>query len=359
MKNKFIIKKWGLTVLLAIYSIIAYAQTPTTDLSAYEPNASPPSGATFEWREGAAPSSALVSTPSAVPPGVYYGYYNFGGGCFSEASPIGIFSNTCPTETLDLNSVVNTPNGDESFHSALPVSDANEITGTAITAATTGTTYYVAYKTTVNGASCYSAASPIVVVGTNCIDPCNAAASGNLDTDGDGISDICDFDDDNDGILDTDECPTTSLLFDIGWNSNKSPFNEQDGVWQDPSDGTSNFATLTYWDDGQTGVDTSVISGQGSHYVIGAGLIDFVNGTSIDSDYLTAQELGDVESNLALAKTDGDYIDYSFQTGSFVSAGINNLGTASWDGYNFSMYAEIYETAAGAGTATLLLPEVL
>ncbi|NRD24533.1 DUF11 domain-containing protein, partial [Winogradskyella litoriviva] len=35
------------------------------------------------------------------------------------------------------------------------------------------------------------------------IDPCDALASGNLDSDGDGISDICDDDDDNDGILDT------------------------------------------------------------------------------------------------------------------------------------------------------------
>jgi len=40
---------------------------------------------------------------------------------------------------------------------------------------------------------------------TTPVDPCNAAESGNLDTDGDGISDQCDEDDDNDGILDIDE----------------------------------------------------------------------------------------------------------------------------------------------------------
>ncbi|NKI33327.1 Calx-beta domain-containing protein [Croceivirga thetidis] len=38
------------------------------------------------------------------------------------------------------------------------------------------------------------------------IDPCDALASGNTDTDGDGISDFCDVDDDNDGILDVNEC---------------------------------------------------------------------------------------------------------------------------------------------------------
>jgi len=36
-------------------------------------------------------------------------------------------------------------------------------------------------------------------------DPCDASTSGNLDTDGDNVSDLCDLDDDNDGILDVDE----------------------------------------------------------------------------------------------------------------------------------------------------------
>lgn len=37
------------------------------------------------------------------------------------------------------------------------------------------------------------------------VDQCDPVASGNIDTDGDDVSDVCDIDDDNDGIIDEDE----------------------------------------------------------------------------------------------------------------------------------------------------------
>ncbi|MGH1387796.1 DUF7507 domain-containing protein, partial [Kordia sp.] len=43
----------------------------------------------------------------------------------------------------------------------------------------------------------------------NSNDECNAAISSNLDTDGDGVTDICDIDDDNDGVIDEEECTRT------------------------------------------------------------------------------------------------------------------------------------------------------
>ena len=38
------------------------------------------------------------------------------------------------------------------------------------------------------------------------LNPCDAVASGNLDSDGDGVSDICDLDDNNEVMIDTYEC---------------------------------------------------------------------------------------------------------------------------------------------------------
>jgi len=42
-------------------------------------------------------------------------------------------------------------------------------------------------------------------------DPCNASNPAFVDTDGDGYADACDLDDDNDGILDDEECPPFEL----------------------------------------------------------------------------------------------------------------------------------------------------
>ncbi|TYP96513.1 HYR domain-containing protein, partial [Tenacibaculum adriaticum] len=71
------------------------------------------------------------------------------------------------------------------------------------TITSTGTSLHFVFESdgSVRGTGWVAAISCISVV-----DPCNPVASGNLDSDGDGVSDVCDLDDDNDGILDTQEC---------------------------------------------------------------------------------------------------------------------------------------------------------
>ncbi|MEF3079945.1 DUF7507 domain-containing protein, partial [Winogradskyella poriferorum] len=76
-------------------------------------------------------------------------------------------------------------------------------------------TYFVEYTICLQADNtvCDSAIATIVV---QYIDPCDAVASGNLDTDGDGVSDYCDQDDDNDGILDSNDIDCASGPLALG-----------------------------------------------------------------------------------------------------------------------------------------------
>jgi hypothetical protein len=103
-------------------------------------------------------------------------------------------SNTCPTTTVSLNTLTasNTPTGSSvTWHTGATATDANKIANPA--AISTAGTYYAAFYNSAE--SCYSPTTPVTVTINTCP----------VDTDGDGIPDINDVDDDNDGILDTAE----------------------------------------------------------------------------------------------------------------------------------------------------------
>jgi hypothetical protein len=165
---KHAIPKTGLTLLALLWlSCVALLAQPTLDLTAHAPT-SVPAGSTFEWRTGPVPTSALVSTPTSVSAGLYYGFFRDATGCYSQGAPLKYIVVGCGLPTTDLTASVVTPPAGQtlSFHSGLPVSDANALSGTAITQAGAGT-YYVATRSVVNGNACYSEASPVVVKATS------------------------------------------------------------------------------------------------------------------------------------------------------------------------------------------------
>ncbi|MEL6812976.1 MAG: Ig-like domain-containing protein, partial [Bacteroidota bacterium] len=100
------------------------------------------------------------------------------------------------------------------------------------------------------------------------VDPCDAAASGNTNSDSDNVSDICDLDDDNDGILDVDEwnCPTGFIDLAQTFSDNTSDPGTINGVY--PFSGAD--ADFTYellgsatWNSGvQNQGGTTGVSGQ-------------------------------------------------------------------------------------------------
>ena len=109
-----------------------------------------------------------------------------------------------------------------------------------ITDATSGTCSIV---TNIQQASCSSLVA------------CDASASGNLDTDGDNVSDICDLDDDNDGILDVNEGACGSHVLSGAWviAGNTASYDFGNGVIAEVSTSNAidftagNFTNDSFW----------------------------------------------------------------------------------------------------------------
>jgi hypothetical protein len=105
-------------------------------------------------------------------------------------------ANVCPTTTVDLNSLVTstTPNGARlRWHTVATNPTAADSVATPSVLTASGT-YYAYYFDAIS--NCYSPVSAAVTV---------TMKASCTDTDGDGIIDLVDIDDDNDGVLDLDE----------------------------------------------------------------------------------------------------------------------------------------------------------
>lgn len=175
---------------------------------AVESNAGDPQGS------GVKPRKAIISSTFSIPSGVITTLAT--NICKSCAPVVNLSAVTPPSQTVVLNStaqnLVSTATGQGTLSYQWYSNTTNSTTGgTLITGATSatytpptsavGTTYYYVV---VSDSYCEGKATS-AIVSVLISDPCEITAS-NPDSDGDGIADDCDLDDDNDGILDTVEC---------------------------------------------------------------------------------------------------------------------------------------------------------
>lgn len=110
------------------------------------------------------------------------------------APPVKDITNVCPSTSINLNDAHTgtIPSGTSLVWFTNNTHTGTALTGTQVTEVTSSGTYYAFYYDSVN--KCYSPSSIAVNVAIN-----------NIDFDGDGVPDICDSDNDNDGILDVNE----------------------------------------------------------------------------------------------------------------------------------------------------------
>ncbi|WP_226742832.1 Ig-like domain-containing protein, partial [Polaribacter gangjinensis] len=160
------------------------------------------------------------------------------------------------------------------------VSGGGTISGNTYTPANISSNTSVTIRYTIpNGAGCSPSFANVTFTVTP-VNECDPIASGNLDTDGDGISDICDLDDDNDGILDTDEgggCDNSTYDINILGNFGvKSISNSDDGTYNTTLSGTN--YTVDFNESGGTSISTQNLSGsnqQGPIFKFNGGSDDY------------------------------------------------------------------------------------
>lgn len=151
-----------------------------------------------------------------------------------------------------------------------------------------------------------------------CLELINEVCSSGADTDGDGVLDHCDIDDDNDGIRDIDETICRGDQRQLIWWSHNVPSN------------TSNAEILS----------PSLITA-GQQEIYGSGI-----GAYLDETLL--KMAGVDQADLSSAIADNDYVEYSFTTQSNINAlylsnfafnkhGVASLATPGNYGYDFSI----------------------
>jgi len=183
--------------MLLGFSVFATAQltlsadcdSGTADLSGIT-TANPPANTTLTWHSATPVSNAnLIANVTALSPGTYYAaFYSAVDDCYSpgttvEVVPACCLDNICPATTVDLTtalSAATTPAGTTlSYHTAIPVSAANQVA--APTAVAAGS-YYIAFYDAAG--DCYSGdglgASEVIVNIVTC-DPCQDAINNGTD----------------------------------------------------------------------------------------------------------------------------------------------------------------------------------
>ena len=205
-------------------------------------------------------------------------------------------TNNCPTTTVNLMTAIsatNLPSGASvTWHNGTPATAANQISNP--TAVSTPGTYYMAYYDGLN--NCYSLTSDGVIVTITTCSP---------DTDGDGINDIVDLDDDNDGILDTVEDAQLSADVDGDGIPNRLDLDSD-------NDGINDVIEAGGTDADKNGIADGTVNSSGVPSSAGAGLSvpdtdgdTRPNAYDLDSDNDGINDL--IESgNTALVDANGD-----------------------------------------------------